>query len=63
MGREDWKMKKGEDYCGMSQEELIQRMAQVMAQSIGKLLQPCIEQRCKQFLTIIHDELMTKEKV
>lgn len=43
-----------EDLSILSEKELIDKMATVMAGSIAKLLQPCIEQRCKQFLTLMN---------
>jgi hypothetical protein len=39
----------------LTEKDLINKMAAVMAASIAKLLQPCIEQRCKQFLTLMNE--------
>lgn len=39
----------------LSEKDLIDQMAKVMASSISKLLETCIEQRCKQFLTLMND--------
>jgi hypothetical protein len=40
---------------GLNEKELIDKMAEVMASSIANLLQPCIEQRCKQFLMLMNE--------
>ena len=48
-------MKDRPDYNQMSRKELIEAMSVVMADSIGKLLQPCIERRCYQFLELISE--------
>lgn len=40
----------------LDDKQAIEGMAEVMAKSIIKLLEPCIKQRCKQFLTLLREE-------
>ena len=44
-----------------TEKEIIDDLSQVMAESIIKLLRPCIEQRIKQFLPLIKEGLETND--
>lgn len=37
-------------------KEIIKRLSAIMASSIAELCLPCIEQRCNQFLSLMHEQ-------